>query len=259
MIPNLLRTCLASGESVCGTIIQEFRSPAIAQLMALAGCDFVFFDMEHGPYNLETVADMVRATRLVNLTPLVRVPSDEYHVLVRPLEAGAQGIMVPRVESKDQVERIISQTMYPPLGSRGCSVNKGHNDFAVQPIWEFTEQANRENLIIVQIERVQAVESLADILAVAGLGAILIGPNDLALSMGEHSKDMLKALEPTIQYVLDTALKAGVPCGIHANNLEWLCEWRNRGMQILMYGTDIMFLIQGAKSGMDALKNQLKD
>jgi 2-keto-3-deoxy-L-rhamnonate aldolase RhmA len=254
MKPNALRALLSDGEPAYGTMIQDLRTPSIGQIMALAGCDFLFFDMEHGPHNLETIAAMVRVTRLAGVTPLVRVPDGEYHLMCRPLDLGAQGIMIPRVETKAQVEQIMECTLYPPLGKRGCSVNKGHNDFAPQNPWEFSEQANQENLIILQIERQQAVEHIEEILCVPRVGAALIGPNDLALSMGIRSDDMLGALEEPIQHVLDACLAQGIPCGIHIANLQWLAEWQRRGMQLLCYSTDINFLRNGAATGIHWLK-----
>jgi 2-keto-3-deoxy-L-rhamnonate aldolase RhmA len=174
--------------------------------------------------------------------------------MVRPLDAGAQGIMIPRVETKAQVERIVECTMYPPLGDRGCSVNKGHNDFAGQEMWEFTETANRENMIILQIERARAVEDIDELLAVPGVGGAILGPNDLALSLGVRDKDQLGALEEPIQRVLDAALRHKVPCGIHIANLDWLAEWQRRGMQLICYSTDLAFLRSGAASGIEKLK-----
>jgi 2-keto-3-deoxy-L-rhamnonate aldolase RhmA len=256
MRPNTLRELLNQGKPAYGTMIQDVRSPSIAQIMALAGCNFLFFDMEHGPFNLETIADMVRVTRLAGMTPLVRVPDAEYHLMCRPLDLGAQGIMIPRVETKTQVEYIMECTMFPPLGRRGCSVNKGHNDFASQNPWEFSEQANQENLIILQIERRRAVEGIEELLSVPGVGATVIGPNDLALSLGIRSDDMLGALEEPIQHVLEACLARHTPCGIHIANLEWLAEWQRRGMQLLCYSSDINFLRNGAASGINWLQKQ---
>lgn len=254
MKPNLLKAKLKAGQPAFGVMIQEVRSVSIGQIMANAGVDFLFFDMEHAPYNMETVEGMIRGTRLAGITPLVRVPNDEYHLMVRPLDAGAQGIMIPRVETRAQVERILDCTMYPPRGSRGCSVNKGHNDFQPQVEWEFAEQANQENLIILQIERARAVEQIDDLLSVPGVGAALIGPNDLSLSLGNRDRDQLRALEPFIQRVLDSALAHGIPCGIHIPNLDWLVEWMRRGMTLLTYSSDVSFMIQGARAGMERLK-----
>lgn len=254
MKPNALGDLLKAGKTAYGTMAQAVRLPALAEIMAQAGCDFLFFDMEHGAFDLETIADMVLITRLAGVTPLVRVPNDPYHLIARALDAGAQGIMVPRVETKAQVEAIVDSAMYPPVGSRGCSVNKGHNDYVGQNMWEFTTQANERNLVILQIERKLAVENIDDLLSVPGVGAIIIGPNDLALSMGERNPKMLDALEAPIQHVLDSALAHGIPCGIHIANLDWLAEWQRRGMQLMCYSTDIDFLRNGATAGISQLK-----
>jgi 2-keto-3-deoxy-L-rhamnonate aldolase RhmA len=256
MRPNTLRELLNQGKPAYGTMIQDVRSPSIGQIMALAGCNFLFFDMEHGPFDLETIADMIRVTRLAGVTPLVRVPDAEYHLMCRPLDVGAQGIMIPRVETKAQVEHIIECTMYPPLGRRGCSVNKGHNDFASQELWEFSQQANQENLVILQIERRRAVEGIEELLSVSGVGAAVIGPNDLAMSLGIRSDNLLGALEESIQHVLEACLARHIPCGIHIANLEWLAEWQRRGMQLLCYSSDINFLRSGAASGINWLKTR---
>ncbi|MEJ5200956.1 MAG: aldolase/citrate lyase family protein [Anaerolineales bacterium] len=258
MKPNPLRAKLQAGEVVYGTMIQDSRSPSIGQIMARAGCDFVFFDMEHGPFDLGIIADMVKVTRLEGLTPLVRVPGDAYEWLVRPMDAGAMGIMVPRVQSRQQVEKIIECTMYPPKGIRGLSADKGHNDFQAQEMWSFAEQANQENLIILQIELAEAVEHIDDLLSVEGVGAAVLGPNDLAMSMGVRDKDPLGALEPVIQQVLDSAKKHRVPCGIHIGNLEWLIEWQRRGMQIIAYSNDIVFLRTGIQNAINKLKESIR-
>jgi 2-keto-3-deoxy-L-rhamnonate aldolase RhmA len=254
MDPNPLRIKLEKGEKIYGTMAQDSRSPSISMIMEQAGCDFMFFDMEHGPVDLGTVTDMVKVARLTKVVPLVRVPNDEYHLMARVLDAGAMGIMVPRIETKEQVEELIANTHYPPVGERGCSVPKGHNNFLPQDLWEFTEQSNRETMIILQIERKKAVENIEELITVEGVDAVVLGPNDLCLSMGVREKDSLKALEPEIQTVLDAALKHNVPCGIHIGNLDWLIEWQKRGMQIITYSNDIVFLRNGARSGITKLR-----
>ena len=256
MKPNAVRQRLRQGQAVYGTMIQDQRSPTVAQILAQVGYDFLFIDMEHGPFNLETVADLVRVIRLAGATPFLRVPDGDYHWIARALDLGAQGLMIPRVETRAQVEHIVESALYPPLGARGCSVDKGHNDFLTQEAWSFTEEANRENLIILQIERERAVEDIDDLLSVPGVGAALIGPNDLTLSLGVRSDDMLASLEEPIQHVLDACLERDIPCGIHIGNLDWLVEWRRRGMQLLCYSSDVKFLRQAAGEGLRWLKGQ---
>ena len=254
MKANALYELLRRGRPTYGTMIQDARTASVVQIFAHAGCDFVFIDMEHGPFSLETVADLVRVARLSAVAPLVRVPAAEYHLIARPLDLGAQGIMIPRVETRAQVEKIAESCLYPPLGRRGCSVDKGHNDFVGQSAWSFAQEANRENLVILQIERQRAVEEIEELVSVPGVGAALIGPNDMSLDMGLHSDDMLAALEAPIQHVLDACLARGIPCGIHIGNLEWLAEWQRRGMLLLCYAAGTKFLRPAASSGLTWLR-----
>jgi 2-keto-3-deoxy-L-rhamnonate aldolase RhmA len=135
-------------------------------------------------------------------------------------------------------------------------VDKGHNDFAAQNVFEFTGQANRENLAILQIERRRAVEDIDELLSVPGVGAAVIGPQDLSLSLGRRGDKLLAALEEPIQQVLDACRARSIPCGLHISDLEWLAEWQRRGMQLLCYGSDISFLLRGAADGIRWLRER---
>jgi len=214
--------------------MREMRSSAIAQLMATAGFDFVFFDMEHGSHNMETVADLIKVARLSDLTPLVRVPDDQYHLIARVLDAGAQGIMVPRVETRAQVEKIVQCAKFPPQGRRGCSVLKGHSDYHPEPVLDFCRHANSDNLVILQIERRRAVEDIESILSVKGVDGAIMGPIDLALSYGLPPDMSNPVIAESIQKVVDTCRHLGIASGMHTGNLDVLKEWMAKGMQIIV-------------------------
>lgn len=254
MKDNMVRAALGQGIPVFGTMIQEMRSPAVPIILANAGFDFVFLDMEHGTFNIETAADLVKVIRLVGMTPLVRVPDGQYHVIAPLLDAGAQGIMVPRVETKDQVEHVVSCAKYPPLGKRGCSVAKGHNEYQNADIHEFTEHSNRETLIIIQIERREAVDTIDKLISVPGVDVALIGPNDLALSLGVPMDLQHAELKAAISKVLESCQRGGVAAGIHAGNPAVLIEWYRRGMSMLTYSSDIEMLTTASRRGLEALR-----
>jgi 2-keto-3-deoxy-L-rhamnonate aldolase RhmA len=142
MVNNSLMAKLKRGEPVLGTMMQELRSPAVPMIFANAGFDFIFIDMEHGAHTMETVADLIKVTRLAGITPLVRIPDLQYHFIARCLDAGAQGFMVPRIETREQAEKAVAFSKYPPLGERGCSINKGHNDYKGDDLLIFVKSAN---------------------------------------------------------------------------------------------------------------------
>jgi len=111
---NRVKRALKQGRVVVGTMICEMRSPAIALIMAGAGFDLIFIDMEHGAYAIETVADLIKVARLAGIVPLVRVPDPHYFLLSRPLDAGAMGLMVPHVEDLATAEHIVRSVRFPP-------------------------------------------------------------------------------------------------------------------------------------------------
>ena len=154
-------------------------------------------DLEHWKAQVKCQAGCPVATDAGRYVQLIAEGRDEdaYLVARAPNPFASVCGRVCAAPCEDACRRgIIDSTMYPPVGSRGCSADKGHNDFLAQPMWEFTEQANTENLIILQIERAVAVEHIDELLSVPGVEAAVLGPNDQALSMGVRAKDELGAL-----------------------------------------------------------------
>lgn len=254
MIKNRIREKLNKGETVLGTMIQELRSPAVPILFANAGFDFVFIDMEHGAHNMETVADMIKTARFAGITPFVRVPDLQYHFIARCLDAGAQGFMVPRIETREQAEKAVAYSKYPPMGERGCSINKGHNDYKGDDLISFIRNANEENFVILQIERKAAMDDLDNILSVEGIDGAVLGPNDMAVSYGVPNDLNSPLMNDIFTKVLETGKKYGVYTGMHIGNLQKLVEWKNKGMQLITYNTDIGFLNAGAALGIRELR-----
>ena len=250
---NRIKRTLAQGRVAVGTMVCEMRSPAIALIMAHAGFDFMFIDMEHGAYTIETVADLIKVARLAGIAPLVRVPDPHYFLLSRPLDAGAMGLMVPRVEDVTTVESIVRSVKFPPLGSRGCSTFKGHSDYTRVATREFTDFQNHEVLVILQIERREAIEEIEKITAVPGVDVCLIGPNDLTLSLGAESRD-----DPVVVAAIDRVIAAcdaaGVASGIHISDVQELGMWMRKGMRMITCSTDTEFLSRGAAHVVQGLR-----
>ena len=114
---NKVKELLRNGKTVLGTMIAEVGIPEVARVMAVAGFDFIMIDTEHSPFSYETVTDIVRAGKTMGITCFARVPDVEYHLIARTLDAGASGIMTPRVETVDKAEAVIRQLNIPPLVS----------------------------------------------------------------------------------------------------------------------------------------------
>ncbi len=251
---NRVRALLSEGKTVYGTMIQELTSTVVPIILAHAGYDFAFIDMEHGPFSLESATEVIRALRLTGLTALVRVPDAQYHLIARVLDAGAEGVMVPRVETRAQVEHIISCAKYPPQGKRGAAITKGHNDFEKADLYEFTRTMNRENLVILQIERKEALENIEELLAVPGVDGAVMGPKDLALSRGRPEDFNDPETQAAIQKVVSACQQLGKFSGLHTLNTSALLEWQAKGMRFLTWSSDIDLLRAASAAGINELR-----
>lgn len=254
MRKNKTKNLLRQGETVIGTWLDELRSPAVAQIFAAAGLDFLIVDMEHGPYNLETAADIIRMARQVEITPIVRVPDLTYERVSRVLDAGAQGLMLPRVEQAVQVADFVSYLRYPPAGRRGMASGLGNTDFQWVNTQEYIDFINEEILVIIQIETQAAVTNLEAIASVADIDVLFIGPEDLSISLGLTGQQSHPKMQETIDEIVATANRHAIKPAIHCSDPAALAALRERGMRLMTYASDVEFIYTGALQGVQALR-----
>lgn len=253
MIENKLKRRLQAGGTVVGTMVCDTRSPAIAQALAVAGFDYFILDTEHGSYSLETVADMMVVARLTGITPIVRVPDSSYPFIARTMDAGALGVMVPRIKTRAQVEQVVRSVKYPPVGERGMNNARTNTDYRPMGMAEYVARANEETMVIVQVETREAVEDIDAILAIPGVDAALMGPADLSASLGVMDPGHPRVIE-YIQRVVDAAKRRGLPSGTHVLDLQTLKAWRDRGMRLLLYHYDFGLIMSGGASAVQELR-----
>ena len=250
-----LRQRLKQGETVIGTMVQEVRTPAIAQILKQVGFDFLMLDMEHGAYTLETAAEIIRVARLTGIPPLVRVAGPQYELIGRILDQGAVGVMLPRVERRAEVELLVQSIKYPPLGKRGVSSDAPHSGYHLRPLAELVETTNEDTIAIAQIERKAAIDDIDDILSVPGLDVALIGPEDLSVSLGLGEVDAQRRIGAAIEAMIAAAARQGVVSAIHMGNVEALEAWIARGMGLVMYSSDLGFLLgDPSRGGLERLR-----
>jgi 2-keto-3-deoxy-L-rhamnonate aldolase RhmA len=227
-------------------MIQEIASPFVVHAFANAGFDFVYVDMEHGRFGLESAAALIQTIRLTDIIPLVRVPDNQYHLVARILDAGAQGVMIPRVETREQAQRAVQAVRYPPLGQRGLAVARGHNDYKRQDSLTFSQEANRENLLIVQIESREAVECVDEIVSVPGVDIALIGPGDLSQSLGISLNMNDPTMIAAVEKVVAACKRHNVIVGLHVGDLKALRYWSQNGILLISGASDLDILIDGS-------------
>lgn len=255
---NLVKQRLLNGETVIGTMIQEMTEPSIAQIMKVVGFDFFMIDMEHGSYSLESAAGILRVGRMLDMCPLVRVRSPEYHLIAGPLDHGAMGIMLPRIESRAHVEKLVESAKYPPQGKRGCSSDAPHSEYVFPPLTEFLQTNNEDTLLIAQIERQVAVEHIDDILSVPGVDVALIGPEDISVSYGVPGETSHPSVVAAIDRVIESTKRHHIVAGIHMGGIASLKGWMEKGMRMIMWNSDLGFLMEGSAPGLAELRAAVK-
>ena len=240
-----IKSTLRSGEVIVGTFVMEFAVPQIATILASAGADFIIVDMEHTTFTMETVGRIVRAARGSDLPSIVRVPDKERQFISRALDAGASGVMIPRVESREDIENVVNWAKYAPEGDRGVAFGIGHTDygdFRKLDGVKYTLQANEEIFIIGQIETAKSVENIDEILATDGLDAIFLGPYDLSTSLGISGQLDHPLIVESIEKVIAKAKESQIVLGSYVNDFESGKRWADAGVQFIACGNDA-FLI----------------
>jgi 2-keto-3-deoxy-L-rhamnonate aldolase RhmA len=240
--PNLVKQALEAGQLQLGTNFGVFRSAEIPKLFVAAGFKWAFIDTEHGGFDLETVQDVCRVSQLAGLCPIVRVADLQYALVARALDCGAQGIIFPRMEDPRLLETALSWTHFPPAGVRGYGLQPSQVDYEPLPFNDVIAHLNANTLRVLQIESVRAVEARDEILSVPGIGAVLIGPADLSISMGIPGDFQNPRLIEAVELIRETCERKGVAPGIHTRTVALARFWKERGMRFLSCGSDVSFL-----------------
>lgn len=251
---NQTKIALQQGHTVLGTMLSEVRSVGIIQVLKNCGFDFVIIDNEHGPFNIETIADLSQMCQLIGVTPIVRVPDLLYPHLAQSLDVGAQAIMLPRITSPDQVHSAIDMIKYPPMGSRGNAMNRAHSKFMGGDVPQFLEATNEMTMLVAQIETQSALESVDEIAAIEGVDVIFIGPNDLAISLGVAGQFTSPTLMDACQRVIDAGKRHNTTVAIQVPDAETGLRWKRAGIPMISITSEIGFLTAAAKSSTAAVR-----
>lgn len=238
-----------------GTMLGEFRQISTVQMLQNAGFDFVIIDNEHGPLSNETIADLSRFAKTIGLTPVVRVPDHLYTYVSHSLDSGAQGVMFPRIYSAAETRKCVAMTLYPPLGIRGNALNRGHTTFQGGSDLSTAMAAhNEETFIIIQAETKESIAEIEEIASTPGVDCILVGPNDLSISLGVAGQYGHPLMESAITAVLAACAKHHVVPAIHINDMQLMQHWVNKGMRLISTMSDIELFVKGATQMATQLK-----
>jgi 4-hydroxy-2-oxoheptanedioate aldolase len=237
MRENTTKAKLRAGETVVGCFLR-YAEPSLAEFVALQGWDFLVFDGEHGPLEVGDVENLCRAAEVRNVTPIARVPTNQQHILLRYLDTGTQGVHVPWVNSPVDADAAVRGVKYGPRGVRGLAGTRSSDWGVSGPFGEYTEKANRETLVVIHIETMEAVDAISDFVAVDGIDVLFIGPTDLSQSLGVPGQIHHPDVEAAMKRVAEAVVPSDKTLGLFAGTIEMAREWRHYGARYIATGTD---------------------
>lgn len=240
MYKNRLKEKLQKREPAAGCMIQG-NIPALVEICGLAGFDFVFLDAEHGALSPNHCEELVRAAEVRGTVPLIRVPNTKPDTILRYMDIGAMGIIMPGVSTKEEAEAAVRAVKYYPQGSRGLNAIRASDYGMTMPLSEYVVAANQETMILAIIENTAAIANLTEILSVDGIDGVILGTADLSQSLGVPGKGKHpKVLEAYQQFVKE-GLKSGKPIGTVVRPGENVQEYLDDGFTILLTSAYSLF------------------
>ena len=257
MRANHVRRRLAAEEPSVGTWL-GLPSPEAAEYVSRLspGFDWLVIDAEHNPIDIRTLAQMFSAMAASHCAPMVRIPWNAAENFKRVLDAGAWGVVVPMVNSREEAERAVAAARYYPDGER--SVGGGRHALSFDTTAEhYFRNANDEVLVVLQIEHIQGVKNADAILSVPGVDACFIGPNDLAASMGMGLGVPLESDDPALVEAIDeirtACVRNGVAPGIHCSGAAGVNQRIAEGFQFCALASELRYMLSGLKADIAAL------
>lgn len=238
----------------CVGVPVTLSDPTVSELMADAGYDFTWIDMEHGPIDLHVALQHVMAVRGTGTAPFIRVPWND-PVTIKPiLEFEPAGIIIPMVRNAEEAVQAVQACKYPPVGIRGFGPRRGIK-FGGEAMGQYLQVADGRTLVIIQIEHIDALIHLDEILQVEGLDSICIGPNDLSGSMGLLGQtthpDVVNTIDTIVAKVKTSPLMLGVATGYSEGNAQF---WLDRGVNWIALNTDCVNMYLWAKKVVDGIR-----
>ncbi len=237
-----LSSLLRGSNRVIGTWTQ-IASESLIDALGHAHFDFTIIDCEHGAFGIETAERLIRACESAGLAPLARIPRGDFTALYKALDAGAVGVLAPGVESADEARELVAYTRFAPHGKRGaCPIVRAAADSATQ--WQDFVGQQADCGVIAMIETAQGVERAAEICAVDGLKALLLGPFDLSVSMGLAGDHQHPAVLAALDAVITQAKRRSLPVVMPVFSPEpatmqaQIARWSSRGVRAFAVGAD---------------------
>lgn len=242
---NTLLEKKKSGQVSCGTFTQ-MKSTVAIECMGTTGLDYVLIDSEHATMTSEFIAEAITAADAAGITPLVRVNSLTRDTILHPLDAGAKGLIVPAIETPEEVRLLVKYAKFTPVGSRGYAPTRDGRwnleELTADGIAAYMKQQNQETLLLPQCETLGCLEHLDEIVSIDGVDGIFVGPLDLSIAMGIPMKLDDPRMQDAILHILQTCKKYGKLAAIYCNDANAAKKYAAMGFDSVTIGLDLLCL-----------------
>jgi 2-dehydro-3-deoxyglucarate aldolase/4-hydroxy-2-oxoheptanedioate aldolase len=242
-----------------GHYIAEFFTPGIGHILKSAACDFVLLDMENSGIGFETIKSSLRYLEAADLPTIVRLPSKESHHITRACDLGAEGLMLPMVNSPEEAREIIKWMKFPPEGARGVALQIAHDRYRPGPVEDKLRSANGYTTLFAQIETVDAVSNIDAIASLAGVDCLWIGQFDLSASLGIPGNFSHPRFSEAVGHVVAAARRHNKALGRLVMNVEQGVQLRRSGFDFICYSGDVWLLQNALIAGLSELRELCKE
>jgi len=248
-----LKDKMRAGDFCIGPFLKA-GSAAMVEVTGYAGLDFVLLDMEHGPLSYEALEHQILAAERVGIAPIVRVEAITESAIMRPLDKGAAGLLVPHVDCGQMAKDVVCFSRFAPQGQRGMDIYARAAQYGHLPKKEYLQKANQGSLLALQIEGAEGMRRLDEILAVPGSDVIFVGPYDLSQSLGVPGEINHPEVVRTVEQIVEKTRQSGRHVGIYVDDVEAAKRWIGLGVQFLALSVDTAIYYQGCKRIVAALR-----
>jgi 4-hydroxy-2-oxoheptanedioate aldolase len=235
---------LGKGEQVTA-IKLVYQDPALYEMAGKCGFDCTWICNEHIGIDASKMDSLIRACRASNIDAMVRTKPGDYRDLLHPLEMGAKGIMLPRVQHPDEVRQVVKDMKFYPLGRRGADGVNADADFGLLPLDDYLKMANENTFLVAQIEDPEAIEHIDEIASIEGVDIVFIGRGDLSINLGVAGDMKHSEIIQACKSAADSCRKYGKAAGTSCSSFDDAKLFKNMGFNFLCYGSDYIIMRQG--------------
>ncbi len=250
--PNRLKQKLRQGQPVFGGLLRT-PEPTMVEVLGYAGYDYVVLDAEHGAHSFEALDSLILTAYASDITPIVRVNENSPGLIMRVLDIGAQGVLVPHIKGPEDARRAVAAAMYPPDGARGIGPNRG-SQFGAIPSQEYFKSINDAVAVLLMMEEAEAVENIEAITEVKGITALSIGLSDLSGSLGVPGQADHPSVQAAVAKLMAAAARKGIPVSLSVRSVEEVREALHKGARMASIGTLETVLYQALKGWLAQVK-----